>query len=262
MSHFLAVPDTDQKHEFFLTDLTYLSDNLTNTQTHKTFVTRSLFTLRCSTAQRRILSQVMSPKAIQTEAIEPEGLEPRKFELVRNLGTDPYQIQERFMRNNFQNPITEDVDEFGKVGAKMSYIQSQTHSDYDSAGSIADSDLEDGQLRKMLASPLYMQSREDCKSSRIPTVSGKPTAMIQERGPSSKRTQADLRERLMSSSSQEPRASGNPAAMFSSGNKEPGNQFKSSVFKHADRSNMGRSFLEGNKGHFLSQASTPSWISQ
>ena len=76
------------------------------------------------------------------------------------------------MRNNFQNPVTEDMDEFGKVGAEMSYIQSQMHSDYDSAESIADSDLEDGELRKMLASPLYMQSREDCKSSRIPTASG------------------------------------------------------------------------------------------
>ena len=109
---------------------------------------------------------------------------------------------------------TEDMDEFGKVGAEMSYIQSQTYSDYDSAESIADSDLEDGELRKMLASPLYLQSREDCKSSRIPTASGKPAAMIQERGASAKRTQADLRESLMSSSSQESRAPGKPAAMF------------------------------------------------
>ena len=49
----------------------------------------------------------------------------------------------------------------------MSYIQSQMHSEYDSAESIADSDLEDGELRKMLASPLYIQSREDCESSRM-----------------------------------------------------------------------------------------------
>ena len=42
------------------------------------------------------------------------------------------------MRSNFPNPITEDVDEFGRVGAKMSYIQSQMHSDFDSAESIAD----------------------------------------------------------------------------------------------------------------------------
>ena len=50
-----------------------------------------------------------------------------------------------------RNSITEDVDEFGKVGAEKSYFQSQMHSEYDSAESIADSDLEDGELRKMLA---------------------------------------------------------------------------------------------------------------
>ena len=37
---------------------------------------------------------------------------------------------------------------FGKVGAEMFYLQSQMHSDYDSAESIADPDLEDGELRK------------------------------------------------------------------------------------------------------------------
>ena len=63
----------------------------------------------------------------------------------------------------------------------MTYIQSQMDSDYESAESIADSDLEDGQLRKMLASPLYVQGREDCKSSRMPTSPVKPAAMIQER---------------------------------------------------------------------------------
>ena len=57
----------------------------------------------------------------------------RRLELGRNLGTGPYLIQERFMRNNYQNPISEDVDEFGKVGAETSYLQSQMHSDYDSA---------------------------------------------------------------------------------------------------------------------------------
>ena len=58
----------------------------------------------------------------------------------------------------------------------------------------------------------------------------------------------------MSSSSQEPSAPGKPAAMFSSGSEEPGNQFKSSVFKHADPSTLGRSLLESNKYHLLSQA--------
>ena len=52
-------------------------------------------------------------KDVETEAIEPEDLEPRRIELGRNLGTDPYQIQERFMRDF----LNEDMDELGKVGA-------------------------------------------------------------------------------------------------------------------------------------------------
>ena len=130
-----------------------------------------------------------------------------------------------------KNSITEDMGEFGKVGAEKSYLQSQVRSDHDSAESIADSDLEDGELRKMLASPLYMQSREDCESSRMPIAPGKPAALLQDRGASAKRTRADLRKGLMSRSSQEPSAPGKPAAMFSSGIQESGNHFKSSVFK-------------------------------
>ena len=63
------------------------------------------------------------------------------------------------MGDDDQNPIAEEMDEFGKVGVEMSYIQPQMHSDYHSAESIGDSDLEDGELRKMLASPLYIQVR-------------------------------------------------------------------------------------------------------
>ena len=107
-----------------------------------------------------------------------------------------------------RSSITEDMDQFGKVGAEMSHIQSQMHSDYDSAESIADSDLEDGELRKMLASPLKMQSREDCETPRMPIAPRKPAALLQERGASAKRTLADRRKSLMSSSSQEPRAYG------------------------------------------------------
>ena len=47
---------------------------------------------------------------------------------------------------------------------------------------------------------------------------------------------------------------GKPAALFSFGSEERGNQFKSSVFKNADLSNVGRSLLEGNKEHLLSRA--------
>ena len=80
--------------------------------------------------------------------------------------------------------------------------------------------------------------------------------MIQERGASAKRAQADhsRRKSLTSSSSQEPRAMEKLAAMFSSGNEEPGNQLKSSIFKNADPSNLGRSLLVGNKDHLLEES--------
>ena len=112
-----------------------------------------------------------------------------------------------------RNSIAEDMDEFGKVGAEMSYLQSQMHSDYDSAERVADSDLEDGEQRKMLASPLYSQSRGDCESSRVPNAPEKPASLLQESGASALRTRAVLRKSLMSSSSQELR-SVKPAALF------------------------------------------------
>ena len=68
------------------------------------------------------------------------------------------------------------------------------------------------------------------------------------------RGQADTRKCLMSSPSQEPRASGKPAAMFSSGGEGPENRFKISVSKDADPANLGRSLLEGNEDHLLFQA--------
>ena len=73
---------------------------------------------------------------------------------------------------------------------------------------------------------------------------------------SAQRTQADHSRRvsLKSNSSQEPRASGKPDALFSSRSDEPGNQLEGSMFTFADPSKLGRSLLEGNKDHLLSQA--------
>ena len=57
------------------------------------------------------------------------------------------------------------MDEFGEIGTaglpdskvlETSYFQSQMHFD-DSVENIADSDLENGELQKMLNSPLYAQ---------------------------------------------------------------------------------------------------------
>ena len=47
---------------------------------------------------------------------------------------------------------------------------------------------------------------------------------------------------------------GEPDALSSSGSDERRNQFGSSMFKYADPSKLGRSLLEGNKDHLLSQA--------
>ena len=114
--------------------------------------------------------------------------------------------------------------------------------------------LEDGELRIMLASALYLQNREDYESSRMPIATVKPAALLHERRASAKRAQADLWKGLMSSSSQEPTARVKPAALCSWRSEEPGNQFKSSDFRNADPLNVGRSLLEGIKDHLLSQA--------
>ena len=74
---------------------------------------------------------------------------------------------ERFIEEYHQAPITEEVEEFGKIVDKQSNIQSKMHFDHDSAESIAESDLEDGELRKMLTSLLYAQK-----------ATGKPAAMF------------------------------------------------------------------------------------
>ena len=140
----------------------------------------------------------------------------------------------------------------------MPCVQSRIHADFDSAESIVDPDLEDGELRKMLDAPLCVHGRgENYGSSHKPTASGKPEAkIVQKRGARAQRTQADhsRRESLKSNSSQEPQASGKPGALFSLRSNEPGNLFERSVFKHDDPSNLGRSLLEGNKDHLLSQA--------
>ena len=78
---------------------------------------------------------------------------------------------------------------------------------------------------------------------------------IQLRGAIAQRTQADhsRREFLMSSSSQEPRVSGKPDAVFPSRSNEQGNLFENSTFTFANPSNLGQSLLEDNEDHLLNQ---------
>ena len=209
-------------------------------------------------------------------------MSPKRIELDRNIEVEPQdQTRDRIVGDDYQSPITEDMDEFGNAGVKsLSYNQSLIRSDYDSAESIADLDLEDEQSRKMLASPLYVHGREGhFDSSPKPRASGKPDAMVvQKREASAQRTQADhsKRDSLILNSSREPRVSGKPDAMFSSDSEptlntfsarnrgnEPGNRFESSVhsvFAIADPAKCGKSLLDGNKGHLLSEARTSSRI--
>ena len=100
--------------------------------------------------------------------------------------------------------------------------------------SIADSDLEDGELQMLLTSPLYAQR-----------ASGKPDAMVVQEREVSAQT---------SHSSEDQRASGRPAALFSSRCSEQRNQMWSSVFGNANLSNLSGTLLEGNKDHLLNQA--------
>ena len=88
------------------------------------------------------------------------------------------------------------------------------HSDCDSAESIADSDLEDGQLRQMLTSPVFFQGREEnCESSRAPKASLKRRRAKQVHNVLKLITQEE-REGLMSSAYQEPAVPGKPETRF------------------------------------------------
>ena len=140
-----------------------------------------------------------------TEFHSQTGCEPKRIELNRILV-------------NPQNQIIDDQDDIEEIGVKpLSYSESLIHSAYDIA-TPPDSNLEDEQLRQMLASPLYKRKREENEgqarayhsereslmlhSSRNPEVSGKPDAeCVQKREANAQRTQAyhSKREGLMTS---------------------------------------------------------------
>ena len=94
-----------------------------------------------------------------------------------------------------------------EIGVSLSsYTQSLTHSAYDSAESIApDSDLEDEQIRKMLASPLYIRERKENEGQA--------------------RAYHSKREKIKTQSSRNPEASGKLDAMFSCHSESSQNTF-------------------------------------
>ena len=175
---FLAAPDTDYKHKFSLTlflHISYLSDGLT--LTNKYYESQPMYTLRWSTAGWRANTNPISHRLWAQDGWVQRHR--RRSDRSRRLRAQKNWAWKEFCDWSASNPgkimrssLTEDMDEYGKVGADTSCLQLQMHSDCDSAESIADSDLEDGELRKKLASPLYLQSREDSESSRMPIARG------------------------------------------------------------------------------------------
>ena len=154
------------------------------------------------------------------------------------MSGDPYQlydVQENLEKKCHRAPITEEVKEFGEIGThslRDSKYQRRPTSNRTCTSTIPQKALqililEDGELQKMLTSPLYAQK-----------ASGKPDAMIvQEREVSAQFAQADRKESLRSHSSEGQKALGKPNALFSS---EKGNLIRSSVFRNADPSNSER----------------------
>ena len=188
--------------------------------------------------------------------VAPTGYEPQKLATISRIDAysgGPYQfydVHERFGEEDHQAPIPEETEEFAKFGTagvpdskllETSCIQSQMHFD-DSVESIADSDIEDGELQEMLTSPLYAQK-----------ASGKLDAMVMQERERGKCTIHSSRSKgkLRSHSSEGQKALGEPDALFST---EQGKMIRSSVFRNANPSNLKGSLLEGNKDHLLNQA--------
>ena len=89
-------------------------------------------------------------------------------DLENNRSTSMFMVHREFGERD-QVPINEEVKEFVEIGAhglpdseksKTSYLQSHMHFD-ESAESSAVSDLEDGELQKMLTSPVYAQKASE-----------------------------------------------------------------------------------------------------
>ena len=174
----------------------------------------------------------------------PTGYEPKEFATVSRIEDypgDPYQwydAQKEFGERDHRAPITEEVKEYEEIGthclsdsrtSETSYFRSQMHFDY-SVESIADSDLEDGELEKIWANPIQWLCRREV---------------------SAQFAQAIRHEILRFHSSGGRVVLEKANALFSS---EQGNLIRSSVFRDANPSNLRGSLLEGNKDHLLSQA--------
>ena len=140
--------------------------------------------------QNKILSHINFESAGNLRPNTPTGYEPKVLapkELTTISGSSLedihqfYDVKREFGEQDQQAPDSEELKEFGQIQAQSSldhemqrcplsrkcrYLQSQMHFD-ESMESTADSDLEDGELQKLLTSQLYAQR-----------ALGKPDAMV------------------------------------------------------------------------------------
>ena len=221
-----------------LTHFAHLSDDLSNT--HTTFRRRWIFTLRCSTAEWRINTNPISHRwwAQTHRDRSDQAWRPRaEKNWAWILGR---------IRNKYWKDQEEAISKILSPRIWMNLEKSVPRCPTSSHRCIPIVT----QRRALQTRILKMENYEKC------CLHHRFCKLLHcyRRGARAKRTQAGLRKSLMSGSSQEPRAPGKPAAMFSLGSEERWNQFKSSVFKHADPSNLRRSLLERYLDHLLSLA--------
>ena len=205
--------------------------------------------------QESILREVMQSGGNPRTTI-PTRNDPEELATVSRIDVysgDPNQLFDVHDKVGEEDPralITEEVKEFGEIGtagapdsnlSETSYFQSQMHFD-DSVESIVDSDLVDGELQKMLTSPLL-----------CPENSGETRCIghAKERKVSARYTQADRKEILRSHSIDGQKASEKADALFPS---EQGNVIRSSESRNANPSNLRGSLLGSNKDRLLTQA--------
>ena len=164
-------------HEHFLF-FTFLSYHTTRTlSTSRTFQTLPVDKQRHQESLwRENLQSGGNPGKTTPTIYEPKEL--ATVSRIEAYAGDPHQLYdvlEKIGEEDHRAPDTEEVDSFGEIStvgvsdsklSRTSNIQSQMHVD-DCVESTADSDLEDGQLQKILTSPLYVQR-----------ASGKPDALL------------------------------------------------------------------------------------
>ena len=148
---FFATLDTDHQRKFSLSPASSVFGPFSPSQSCPLVLDPNILaTIHAGVADplKSHLPQVMSPKWSS-----PTTLSLEELSLTGILGQICIKPRQEFAGDDYQNPVTEDMEEFGQVGVEMPYIQSKIHSDHRRLGSWW------WRLTKVLASPLYFHGR-------------------------------------------------------------------------------------------------------